>query len=133
MCNRVMMTPQDRNKKNVVAFYDLMFNQAKPQAAMQRYGGDDYIQHNPHVATGKQGFVDYFERMAAAYPHKKVTFKRVFADGNYVVLHCHQEWGGREDYACMDIFRLDERGKILEHWDVIQPMPTASQNDNGMF
>ncbi|MCB1683312.1 MAG: nuclear transport factor 2 family protein [Pseudomonadales bacterium] len=127
-----MSTPQ-RNKENAKAFYDLMFNQCRPREAIERFVGDEYVQHNPEVADGREAFIGYFERMAAEYPGKRVVFKRVFADGNHVVLHCHQQWPGDHDYAGIDIFRFDDDGRIVEHWDVLQIVPKTSKNDNTMF
>lgn len=123
----------NRNKQNVLAFYDLMFNQAKPDIAVDRYVGNTYTQHNPLVKDGKQAFIDYFEKMKAAYPGKKVIFKRVIAENDVVVLHCLQIWPGDQNYATIDIFRLDKNNKIIEHWDAIQPVPNKSENLNTMF
>lgn len=128
-----MTSRLEENKANAQAFYDLMFNRCKPREAIEAYVGETYIQHNPHVGDGKEAFIEYFERMASDYPGKVTHFKRAIAEGNFVVLHCHQIWPGSDDYAGIDIFRFDDNGKVVEHWDVLQVIGSESQNNNGLF
>jgi len=123
----------EQNKRSAIALYDLMFNQNKPREAAEQYIGDQYTQHNPLVADGIEPFVAYFERMTVEYPDKRVHFVRAIAEGDYVVLHCRQEWPGDHEYAGIDIFRFDEGGRVVEHWDVLQVVPDVSAHDNTMF
>ena len=126
----------ERNKRNVLAFYELATNQSQPRLAVERYVGADYVQHNPEVESGKEGFIRYFEQQARDFPTRRFEFRRVIAEGDFVVVHVYSvfpEFEGDKEWAGIDIFRLDPAGKIVEHWDVLQPIPRAAKNANGMF
>ena len=121
-----------RNKSNAIAFYQMAYD-GNPQEAINLYVGNQYIQHNPDVADGLQGFVKYFERMKLEYPDKSIEFVRAISEGNLVALHTHQIWPGNDQYITMDFFRFDDKGKIVEHWDSIQQIPEKSANENTMY
>ncbi|MDR5589230.1 nuclear transport factor 2 family protein [Christiangramia sp. SM2212] len=104
-----------------------------PERAVEFYVGQEYIQHNPDVKDGKQGFIDYFNRMQDEYPEKLIEFVRCIAEGNLVSLHTYQTWPGNDEYITMDFFRFDEKGKICEHSDAIQQIPDKSQHNNKMY
>ncbi len=120
------------NKEAVLAFYEKGLNQKDADAAL-KYVGDRYVQHNPNAADGPEGFRKFVAFLRDRYPQSKSEIKRVFTDGDYVILHVHavREPGTRGN-AIIDIFRL-EQGKIVEHWDAVQPIPEQSANTNGMF
>lgn len=121
-----------RNKEIVVAFYNAAINDKDFEAA-SAYLGDQYIQHNPLAADGPEGLKAFLDWAKGNLPDFKAEIKQVFADGDYVILHVHATRGPDDrGSAVMDIFRL-EGDKVVEHWDVIQPIPENSANDNTMF
>ena len=122
----------DQNKENAIAFYKMAY-EGNPKRAVELYLGDEYIQHNPDVANGLDGFIQYFDRMQDEYPDKSIKFVRCIAEGDLVALHTHQTWPGNDQYVTMDFFRFDSNGKICEHWDAIQQIPPTSKNPNTMY
>lgn len=122
----------EQNKENAIAFYRTAY-MGEPQKAVELYVGDEYIQHNPDVPDGKQGFIDYFNRMQEEYPEKSIEFVRSIAQADLVALHTHQVWPGNDEYITMDFFRFDEQGKICEHWDAIQQIPKEMKHGNTMY
>ena len=122
----------ERNKKNVVDFYEKGLNQ-RDFAAASQYFGATYIQHNPFAADGPEGFKAFLDFLRAKFPQSKSEIKRVFAEGDYVILHVHAvREPGTRGRAIVDIFKL-ENGKVVEHWDVAQDVPEKAANQNGMF
>ncbi len=122
----------ENNKRNAIAFYKMAY-EGNPQQAIADFVGQEYIQHNPDVGDGTQGFIDYFEQMQQEYPEKSIEFVRCIAEGNLVALHTHQIWPGNDQYVTMDFFRFDKNGKICEHWDAIQQIPKTAANPNTMY
>ena len=122
----------EENKKTVAAFYDAALNKKDFDAA-SKYLGARYTQHNPVAADGPEGLKAFIAFLKDKFPNNRSEIKRIFADGDYVIVHVHavREPGTRGN-AIIDIFRL-ENGKVVEHWDVIQPIPEKAANDNGMF
>jgi len=122
----------EENKKIVAAFYDAALNQKDFEKPSQ-YLGARYTQHNPLAADGREGFKGFITFLKDKFPNNRSEIKRIFADGDYVIVHVHavREPGTRGN-AIVDIFKL-ENGKVVEHWDVIQPIPEKATNDNGMF
>ena len=122
----------EANKKNVVEFYEKAINQKDFEAA-SRYLGGRYTQHNPTAPDGPEGLKGFLAFLKSKFPGSHSEIKRVFADGDYVILHVHAvREPGTRGRAIVDIFKL-ENGKIVEHWDVAQDVPEKAANTNGMF
>ena len=126
---------EKRNKNIVVGFYTKAFVDKEPRQAAEAYISESvYIQHNPHVADGRQAFIDFFEPYFASHPELLPSeIKRVIADGDLVMLHVHSRRTLTDrGYAVVDIFRVDG-DKIVEHWDVMQPVPESTVSGHPVF
>ena len=124
----------ETNKDIVVAFYKRALFKGQVEDAFRLYAIPAYRQHNPLIEDGMEGVKKFVAWIMANHPNARGEIKRIFADGDHVILHSH--WHGLSDNpggeAVVDIFRL-EGGKVVEHWDVIQPIPETSANANAMF
>jgi predicted SnoaL-like aldol condensation-catalyzing enzyme len=121
-----------QNKQLVTSFLRTAFHDKKPRAAAAAFLGT-YRQHNPTAADGAENFVKYAEGMIKQFPKMSYDVKRTLQDGDYVVVHAKlQTDPGDRGTAVVDIFRC-HNGRIVEHWDVMQPIPEKSANANTMF
>ena len=124
----------EHNKANVVAYYTTAFNDHEPERAVEMYGGAEYIQHNPLADNGFEAFIGFVNTFAEQYPDLNIEIVRVFAECDFVITHgiisgAPDVFGDRGNKV-VDIFRLDEEGKIVEHWDVLAPIAETSLNGN---
>lgn len=127
------MTP----KQVVGQFMDEFYVQKKVRSSFEKWVDPGYIQHNPFAATGRDAAIAFLEPFVANNPGQKTTIHRIIADGNMVAVHSH---GWNEDgdaaakrgFAVVDIFRV-KGCRVMEHWDVLSPVPESSANTNTMF
>jgi predicted SnoaL-like aldol condensation-catalyzing enzyme len=137
------MSDLEKNKEAAVRFLDTAFEEGRPELAVESYVGAGYRQHNPIVGDGPEGVIALAKEWGSRFPDEAFDHKRVIAEGEYVVVHTEASGfdvsgavrpdGDYPTYAVVDIFRFDEDGKIVEHWDVIQEVPEQAVHDNGMF
>jgi predicted SnoaL-like aldol condensation-catalyzing enzyme len=121
-----------RNRDVVLDFYENGVNR-RDLAAAFRHLGARFIQHNPEASDGPAGFREFFTRITEQFPHYRVEIRRVFIEGDMVAVHVRSFNGPTHNgEAGVDIFRLAD-GKIVEHWDVIQPIPDQMPHPNTMF
>jgi predicted SnoaL-like aldol condensation-catalyzing enzyme len=125
------MSDVEANKRAVVGYYELAFNEHQPREAVEQYLGSEYIQHNPQAPDGPEAFIGFVE----AFPEASVDIRRVIGEDDIVVTHSLLRFSADDERGTVaaDMFRLDDGGKIVEHWDVLQPFPETSANDHPMF
>jgi predicted SnoaL-like aldol condensation-catalyzing enzyme len=120
-------------KEVVTKFMTKLYIDRKPREAFEAWVDPNYIQHNPMAATGRDAAVAFLEPFMASNPNINYSIKRIIADGNLVAVHAHGRFAPDDrGIAVVDILRV-EGCKVMEHWDVVQPVPATSANNNGMF
>ena len=130
---KIINKRSETNKSIVRDFYDMAFNLKKPEEAAAKYLSPYYRQHNPMAGDGPEPFIAFVNGFVKQFPSLRFYFKRLVAEGDLVVVHSHLvRQNGDRGMAVMDIFRL-EKGKIVEHWDVLQVIPETAANNNTMF
>ena len=123
------MADLEQHKRTVVEFYELAFNGKQPEQAVEKYVGSEYVQHNPQAPDGAEAFIGFVK----AFPEASVDIRRVIAEGDMVVTHSLLKFTPDDPgTVAVDLFRLDD-GKVVEHWDVLQPFPQESANPHPMF
>jgi predicted SnoaL-like aldol condensation-catalyzing enzyme len=123
----------EENRKEAIAFFQKALNEFNVATAIALYGGKSYTQHNPLIEDGWEGLTKFIAWLRTNFPQARLDIKHAYADGDVVVLHSH--WSrtpGERGEAVVDIVRL-EQGKLVEHWDVVQPIPEKAENHNTMF
>lgn len=124
-----------RVKQIVLQFYEAALNEKDYEKAAV-FLGSTYRQHNPWVQDGPEGFKRFIEFLRSRYPDAHNEVKKVFVDGDHVILHVHSvRVPGTPGRAIVEIFRVLD-GKVVEHWDVIQEIAEPIYpplHDNGMF
>lgn len=121
----------EANRQLVMDFYTEALIEGQVDRAAE-YLGPYYHQHNPQIADGLEGFTAFFTYLLDnEIPFSLSQTHRSIAEGSFVLLHSEGQIGGAP-HAFFDLFRV-EAGRIVEHWDVVQPVPSEMAHDNGMF
>jgi len=124
-------------KQVVSQFLQEFYIEKKVRSSFEKWVDPGYIQHNPYAQTGREAAIVFLSKFVESNPGQRTQIHRIIADGNLVAAHSHgwQEDGTPQDkrgFAVVDIFRV-EGCKVMEHWDVISPVPETSANTNTMF
>lgn len=126
-------TPAQANKALVLKAYQELFGD-HDLGALDRYWAKNYIQHNPYMSDGTEAVKQFMGKIGVLQgPKFKVEFLRVAAEGDLVFVQTRPpKMGDSPETVIVDIFRV-EKGRIAEHWDVIQPVPADAVNPRPMY
>jgi predicted SnoaL-like aldol condensation-catalyzing enzyme len=120
-------------KQVVTRFIHTFYEEKKVREAFETWVDPGYIQHNPLAKTGRDAAIAFLEPFFANQPGLTYEVKRFIADGDLVAVHVRMRTTPQDrGYSVVDILRVKDC-KIMEHWDVMQPVPETAANENGMF
>ncbi|MEL7161646.1 MAG: nuclear transport factor 2 family protein [Bacteroidota bacterium] len=121
------------NKALAKAMVEDLLMGKNPSKLPDYISAEQYDQHNPGIKDGVAGLVEaitYLTEQNNMFKYTKIH--KVLGEGDFVLTVSEGEWGGKQQ-VFYDLLRF-ENGKAVEHWDVIQEIPTENlANDNGMF
>ena len=140
---------EQANVKIISEFVQVMMNNHDFDRVLQKFNNDSYVQHNRNLPNGIEGLTGFLTEFVSEYPQYSYDVKHIYADGDYVVFHSHatlkKEDRGNDQKGMniIDTWRLED-GRIVEHWDSIQPLDRLMRvyvllnggdirNDNGVF
>lgn len=123
----------EANKALAVSLVEDVLMGKNPNKITDYISAETYHQHNPDIKDGLQGIVEAVEYLTARNNMFQYTkIHKVLGEGNFVLTVSEGQWNNTSN-VFYDLFRI-ENDKVVEHWDVIQPIPTEGlANDNGMF
>lgn len=118
-----------RNMENIINLHEIMINQRQPEEAVLKFLDPEYIQHDPLLETGAAGLIKFFKQVVDEHPTTSWTAKRIIAVDNYVWVHSNFRNIFNDDpndtgIAGVDIFKMNDQGKAIEHWEVLQLVGT---------
>lgn len=123
----------EANKALAVTLIEDVLMGKNPSKITEYISAEQYDQHNPGIKDGLSSIVEAVQYLTAQNNMFKCNkIHKVLGEGNFVLTVSEGEWGGKSQ-VFYDLFRM-KGGKIVEHWDVIQPIPTEGlANTNGML
>lgn len=120
------------NRAAFERFVDIFYTQKRVREAFDFLVADDYRQHNPAIPDGPESAVRMLTPKFDGSPDSRFEVQRILVDGDLALVHVRASGPGRPDAAVADIYRF-ENGRIVEHWDVLQPVPEDPVHDHPMF
>ena len=123
----------EANKALVRDYMTKLLVEKQVEQAVTQYADPNLIQHNPYIADGSAAVIGFLGNMLEQNPGFRYDIKRMIAEDDLVAIHAHVTFAPEDPgMAAFDLFRVKD-GKVVEHWDVLQPVPEQSANGNSMF